>query len=248
MVDEFKDVHLLHARFNAEDRFRIESEIQGNNPPRILVATQAVEVSLDLDYDCGYIEPAPADALGQRLGRINRKGSRKPASVVIFEEPSATKGDSPLYLPYDKDITAKTVALLRKCDLLTEQQLTDIVNAIYDDGYRAGSKEDYEKGLMNSMILNFDEDIIAGTHRHWIENVIEGSDGQVEVLPMVLYERFIKLRMEKRYLEAKQLLVPIQTRQFHMLVRNGLFAYDTACGEYRKKLKYSNRFKKQSNN
>ncbi len=51
--DQFTDILLLHALFNAEDRFKIEAAIQGNTPPRILVATQAVEVSLDLDYESG---------------------------------------------------------------------------------------------------------------------------------------------------------------------------------------------------
>ena len=168
--NEFNDTKLLHARFNAEDRMNIETQIQSKTPPRILVATQAVEVSLDLDYDCGYIEPAPADALGQRLGRINRKGSRnEPASVVIFEEPSATMKEKPMYLPYDKEVTQETVDLLRHVNLLTEQQLTDIVNRIYGDGYQGDSKEDYKKGIENSSIKEFDENIIAGTHKDWVE-------------------------------------------------------------------------------
>ena len=59
------EVKLLHARFNAQDRNCIEKEITSSTPPRLLVATQAVEVLLDLNYDCGFIEPAPADALVQ---------------------------------------------------------------------------------------------------------------------------------------------------------------------------------------
>jgi len=238
--ERFNDTKLLHARFNAEDRFRIESEIQSKKPPQVLVATQAVEVSLDLDYDCGYIEPAPADALGQRLGRINRKGSRPaPAKVIIFEEPSASIRESPLYLPYAKDVTQETIRLLSQINLLTEQHLTDIVNEIYGNGYEGDSKDDYERGLNNSMIKMFDENIIAGTYKPWIEDVIEGSDGQIEVLPMELYERFMKLKQEKRYLEAKQLLVPIQTRQFKMLLRNNVLSYDSTMEEYKTKLKYS---------
>ena len=121
---------LLHSRFNSRDRAHIESIITSNNPPRILVATQAVEVSLDLNYGRGYTEPAPADALGQRLGRVNRSGSRpQPAQVVVFDEPSNG------YL-YDEQITRKTVALLREIGDLTEKQLTEIVNEVYGDGYQ----------------------------------------------------------------------------------------------------------------
>src|SRR5205814_10371544 len=58
---------LLHSRFNARDRTHIEREITRPTSPRVLVATQAIEVSLDLDYQRGYTEPAPADALGSAL-------------------------------------------------------------------------------------------------------------------------------------------------------------------------------------
>lgn len=237
---EFKNSRLLHARFNAEDRFKIEKEIQGNNPPRILVATQAVEVSLDLDYDCGYIEPAPADALGQRLGRINRKGSRtEPAPVVIFEKPSALSGERPLYLPYDKETTEETINFLRKCNLLSEQQLTDIVNKIYEDGYKGDSFGEYKRGIGNTMINNFDQNIIAGAHRDWVEDVIEDSDGQIEALPADFYDTFKTLKEEKRYLEAKLLLVPIQTRQCRRLIKERILSLDHDLSEYIVSLKYS---------
>ena len=65
---------LLHSRFILRDRERIEKELEDAN---LLVGTQAVEVSLDIDFDCLFTEPAPIDALIQRFGRINRKGEKK---------------------------------------------------------------------------------------------------------------------------------------------------------------------------
>lgn len=231
---EFKDIKLLHARFNAEDRFNIEALIQSDYPPRILVATQAVEVSLDLDYESGFIESAPADALGQRFGRINRKGSHsEPALVNIFEEPSYK------YLPYDESITKETINLLSKCELLSEQDLTDIVNIIYAGGYKNDSRDDYLKGLNNQMIRNFDENIIAGTHKDWVEAVIEGSDGQIEVLPSDYYSKFKQFKDERKYLEAQSLIVPIQARQIRKLFSENTIWFDKQLEEYVTSLKYT---------
>jgi CRISPR/Cas system-associated endonuclease/helicase Cas3 len=39
------EARLLHGRFNQEDRNRIETEIVGQHLPKVLVATQVVEVS-----------------------------------------------------------------------------------------------------------------------------------------------------------------------------------------------------------
>jgi CRISPR-associated endonuclease/helicase Cas3 len=236
---------LLHSRFNSRDRAQIESIITGKNPPRILVATQAVEVSLDLNYGRGYTEPAPADALGQRLGRINRSGSRpRSAQVVVFDEPSNG------YL-YDEQITRKTVALLRDVGNLTEQQLTEIVNEVYGEGYKGESLKDYQRGLCNSTINRFDEEIIAGTHRAWVEDIIENSDGQIEVLPLEgidengsiysILEEFEQHRKSRNYLQAKELLIPIRTGQWWKLKNERVVYYNETLKEWCTTRAYSTR-------
>ncbi len=75
-------VKLLHSRFTFEDRRRKEDEIQrfmsNPKPPdeeerKILVATQVVEASLDIDADVLITDLAPMDALVQRMGRVQRR-------------------------------------------------------------------------------------------------------------------------------------------------------------------------------
>ena len=63
-----KDVVLLHSRFCRRDRDNIEKKIQ-KQLPKVLVATQVIEVSLDVDFEQAFSEPAPIDALIQRFGR-----------------------------------------------------------------------------------------------------------------------------------------------------------------------------------
>lgn len=224
---------LLHARFNSEDRNRIEQAITSKEKPRVLVATQAVEVSLDIDYDRGYTEPAPADALGQRLGRINRKGNRPaPAPVIVFAEPSAG------YL-YDETLTNQTIEQLRSVTTLTEAQLTAIVDAVYGIGYKDASLDDFNRGINNRLINNFHREIVAGTYRAWTDEILDKSDGQIEVLPDVLLERFTERRKAQRYLEADQLLVPIRVGQKFKAEKMGALYYDKTLREYVTTLLYS---------
>ena len=76
----------FHARFTSGDRGKKEKEItdrfgkdsaddQRNNV--ILVTTQVVEQSLDLDFDHLITELAPVDLLFQRAGRLHRHSRRK---------------------------------------------------------------------------------------------------------------------------------------------------------------------------
>ena len=251
----FEDLTLLHSRFNGRDRNRIEKQITdkkskaekvfereqiktGNRKPAVLVATQAVEVSLDIDYERGYSEPAPADALGQRLGRINRNGSRPPAEVVVFAEPSNG-------FLYDETLTKRTIELLREVDILSEAQLTDIVDKVYANGYPPAAKTDFEKGLNNEDVLKFAERIIAGTHRAWTDDLFDKNDGQVEVLPDSLidadegYEYLIK---NGRYIEANQLLVPIRFGQMFLGKKNGAIWYDENLREHITNWEYNENF------
>ena len=78
---------LLHSSFNGIDRNRKEAALQSNKI-KLLVGTQAIEVSLDIDYDVVFSELAPLDALLQRFGRINRHQIdghyRPPCDCFVF--------------------------------------------------------------------------------------------------------------------------------------------------------------------
>lgn len=54
----------------------------------VLVATQTVEVGIDLDLASLVTELAPGTALAQRAGRVNRAGIREGAEVVVVGPPA----------------------------------------------------------------------------------------------------------------------------------------------------------------
>lgn len=85
---------LLHARFALVDRKRHEgaaAQSFGKNraprPGRVLVATQIVESSLDLDFDVMISDLAPMAALIQRAGRLWRHMELRPATSRPVESP-----------------------------------------------------------------------------------------------------------------------------------------------------------------
>ena len=76
---------LFHSRFVMGDRLEIEGEVvrsfgrDSGTPQRqgqILVATQVVEQSLDLDFDVLVTDLAPVDLVIQRAGRLRRHARR----------------------------------------------------------------------------------------------------------------------------------------------------------------------------
>jgi CRISPR-associated endonuclease/helicase Cas3 len=73
---------LLHSRFTLNERKKKEKKLEeefknpkmeNENSPKILVATQVVEASLDIDADYLFTEIAPVDSLIQRMGRVMRR-------------------------------------------------------------------------------------------------------------------------------------------------------------------------------
>ena len=81
---------LFHARFRGCDRRAVETGVLSrfgkSAAPggRVLIATQVVEQSLDLDFDELHTDLAPIDLVFQRAGRLHRHERTRPSG---FEEP-----------------------------------------------------------------------------------------------------------------------------------------------------------------
>ena len=90
---------LFHARFTVGDRMTIEQKVlklfgkdstQENRHGNILVATQVIEQSLDLDFDLLISDLAPIDLLIQRAGRLWRHMTKRPQQDRPLSEPVLT--------------------------------------------------------------------------------------------------------------------------------------------------------------
>jgi CRISPR-associated endonuclease/helicase Cas3 len=88
-----ENVILFHARFAMGDRQKIEKKVldtfgkKSNDAirsGRILVATQVVEQSLDLDFDYMVSDLAPMDLIIQRAGRLHRHSRKGRSGIPIL--------------------------------------------------------------------------------------------------------------------------------------------------------------------
>ena len=134
------EIELLHSRFTYRHRRAKEKRIleARNAHPYILVATQVIEVSLDISSDLMYTELAPADALGQRGGRLNRGSSTCRENDFIHKMTIFKPGSS---LPYKEveNIVNKTWEILSEGPM-SYHKIKQLSDYAYQ-GYTLGSSE-----------------------------------------------------------------------------------------------------------
>jgi CRISPR-associated helicase Cas3/CRISPR-associated endonuclease Cas3-HD len=194
------DCLLLHGRFNKKDRNQKEKKIlKKEDKPQIVVATQVIEVSLDIDYDVMFTEPAPIDALSQRFGRVNRKGEREPADIFVVRQQLSSHN------LYTAEKIAKTLDLLSEIkEPIGEQDLLEIVDTVYESGYNEAEYQEFEAGF-NAYIFELEENLIAGSSNNWLENLDKGFGH--DILPLQDVDEFIRLKEEGHWIKANDLLI-----------------------------------------
>lgn len=124
-----EDVRLVHSRFTQQDRQDNDEWLvrtfgkpgKSRRPKRaIVVGTQVVEQSLDIDFDVLYSDLAPIDLVFQRMGRVHRH--QRDARPHLVSHPRCilmgipTKGSSKPQVDrgstyvYDEDVLLRTAA------------------------------------------------------------------------------------------------------------------------------------------
>lgn len=138
----------VRRKFGKRDPQEKDAEGRFINPDRphrgVLVATQIIEQSLDLDFDLMVSEIAPVDLLLQRSGRLHRHlrkrphGLETPRLIVLCGAdrkgpPPESFGKSIEYV-YDRYILLRTWRALRgQNEINAPDEIETLVEAVYDE-------------------------------------------------------------------------------------------------------------------
>lgn len=189
-----------HSKFILKDRKEKERHIEDTN---LLIATQVVEVSLDIDFDVLFTECAPPDAIVQRAGRVNRRGKKTDTYVHIFEPSKISKK---IYDPDDRGLLQRSFKTFESSpEKLTEKDLITIVENVYSD-VDIETTTDYIDAIgqysktQERLMSIFDNENIG------INNEVTRKTNylQVSVIPLEFKEKIKKLSpSQRRWYELK---------------------------------------------
>jgi CRISPR-associated endonuclease/helicase Cas3 len=224
-------VLLIHSRYITRDRTERERAIMKRcgigvqGAPLVLVATQVVEVSLNIDLDTIYTDPAPLEALLQRFGRVNRACAKGLCPVYVFRLPA----DGQYVYGRHKDpqrrghIVRVTLAELERHNEqeIDEAQINDWLDRIYSDlVLRAEWEAEYQRLAQNAALVLANMQPFNSDPQK--EEEFEQLFDTVEVLPECFEQQYLDCLKKEEFIEASRYFVGISTRKYAELARKGL--------------------------
>lgn len=221
------NIWLLHSRFTFNHRKdkekmicgseeeKIKGEFQSPKPtgeetPKILVATQVIEASLDIDADVLFTEIAPMDSIVQRMGRVLRRfkdsipeePKETNVNIIVFKE-GYESGNKKVYKEELLGITHALLTSFNNDNLqISEDSLMELVK----------NKFEYDKN--NKFVdKSFPETAVEKSRN------AKKSEKEInfQKIPIVKAEHFLISECEK------------------LLLVDLLFNLLSAAGEYKKK-------------
>ena len=215
------DIMMLHGRFTGRDRGvkerwllqRVGTGLSSNQRrPTVFVATQVVEVSLDVDFDTLYTDPAPLEAMLQRFGRVNRGrgaiASLRP--VHVFDQPSGADDSK----PYDYRYVQRALELLREGPV-DEAGIDTMLAQVYTGALAEEWIRDYDNSL-----LTFKRDVLEEmtpfeSASYDIKDAFYRLFDGRQVLPIDCCDSYEQALEAGGYLAASEYLVNVSNGQFH---------------------------------
>ncbi|AIF69980.1 RNA helicase [Palaeococcus pacificus DY20341] len=233
-------VMLIHSRFTYGDREELERKLRSNlNGYDFVVATQVIEVSLDISFKTILTEPAPLDALIQRFGRVNRQGWKQGKIADVHILTRGSEKDEKVYKPYR--IVRQSVKILEELneDFLWESSIPELVSEAYSS---------VEKELVES-VLDYKQtafDLFDGLQplkRSGSEQEFYKMFQGLEIIPSRFAGEVSKLIDAGKGIEVHRYLVPIPYWKLFAIQKElgNVFTYDKKHRMMIANLKYSHK-------
>jgi len=211
---------LLHSAFNGVDRNKKEAELMSEDV-KLLVGTQAIEVSLDINFDVIFTEPAPLDALLQRFGRVNRHKSngvfKPPCDCIVFSD----RNEVDRYIYKNEEIINRTIDVIREIKsqnggVVSEIDLQRYIDKVYPD-WSGNDKDDFDRVYhhLKTDVLENLAPFLYDSHR---EEEFEKQFDGVKVLPVTKANEYRELLEANKFIKAESLKVSITKQRFISLI------------------------------
>ncbi|KAA2246405.1 CRISPR-associated helicase Cas3' [Solihabitans fulvus] len=177
-------VRLLHGQMTNADRYEREAWLaksfgpKGNRPHSIVVGTQVLEQSLDLDFDVMLSDLAPIDLLIQRVGRVHRHTREGRGNLVLgitgvvhgSDGPAFPRGLHTVYSPY---VLMRTWAVLQnRQEICCPDEVPTLIDQVYGPDDAVNCPPGWEKAWHKAQV----------THRELVRR--RQSQARTVYLPM----------------------------------------------------------------
>ncbi len=187
---------LFHSRYTYGDRSEKQKEVENINQKNekvVLIATQIVEVSLDIDFDILFTEIAPIDAIVQRAGRINRKGKKSICNIYIFDVKDDEKG----FLPYKKEQIKQARKILSSFKVNNEADYLKMNETFYK-AIQGSYQDELQENKLNDFLGQIYE-------KGNIDKALSTRDGflTIPVVPKCFRDRIEKIQSEIKEINLK---------------------------------------------
>ena len=213
---EKENLMLLHSRFIGKDREAKVNIITGKKEVakipdiKLLVSTQIIEASVDIDFDILISELAPLDSLIQRMGRANRnRGEYTPGKGDVYIFDKSLKDSNFVYKGKTMELTGALLSeKFEEGVLLSEKEKQSFLNDYYNH-------PDYHE-IQKQFKKNIDalDNLLLASSKSEAQRIFREINS-VDVMPFEVYQEFEKAMVEvwQRYSTGEKKGLKIGIRQ-----------------------------------
>jgi CRISPR-associated endonuclease/helicase Cas3 len=230
LKDDASNPCLIHGRLIHRDRQRAEARLADKaNPVDLLIGTQAIEVSLDIDFDVLYTDPAPLDALLQRFGRVNRKSlhalDQLPQEIRyrdVFVCRQQWLGTASIY---PEGLVRQTLAVLPNGKLLKESHVQTLVDQVYNEAQLSEFLKLVKE--KQTQLQRLVDSLEPGNEKPYSDtDLLDELIDSIPIIPIRFKEEHQACLREGHYFDAEDFVLNISKGRFHALNKKSQLQQD----------------------